>query len=74
MSSSNNLASAGNWANVKSGETHVLYASLGLMGAGIGIVLYAWKTANQYLLVLGIVILMGALGIATDVWAHGYSH
>lgn len=69
---SNTLAFDGVLANAFTGETHVLYAALGLTAVGLYLILT--YPGNKVLLILGLVILMGAFGIAVDVVAHGYSH
>ena len=68
------VANEGNWANLVTGESHVLLASLGLAATGIGLILYGWSKNDWRILFAGLVVLVSAVGIATDIWAHSYQH
>ena len=68
------IANSGNLANVLTGETHVFYGALGLLAVGVSLSYLGWKHRDRFILALGLIVTVGAAGIAVDVWAHSYNH
>ena len=70
----NSVVSAGNLANIYSGESHAIYGAVALTGAGLLLLYWGWQSGNAALATAGLFIALTGAGLAVDLWAHGYNH
>ena len=72
MSTSQTLSNRNGMASFLSGNSHVLYGAIGL--TALGVYLSLAFSSNRTLLLVGLLVALVGVGIAVDVWAHGFKH